>query len=91
MCQGRSLRGHFHLIILRCVESRYSLKTVSLKREFETHMLFAMNPFQQLHSTQEDSGVASPRVYSGGLCRILPGRILTCGHTYSVHDVVGSY
>ena len=31
--------------------------------------------------TQEDSGVASPRVYSGGLCRILPGRILTCGHT----------
>ena len=41
--------------------------------------------------TQEDSGVASPRVYPGGLCRILPGRILTCGHTYSVHDVVGSY
>ena len=30
---------------------------------------------------QEDSGVASPCVYSGGLCRILPGRILTCGHT----------
>ena len=45
----------------------------------------------KLSCTQEDSGVASPHVYSGGLCRILPGRILTCGHTYSVHDVVGSY
>ena len=44
--------------------------------------------------TREDSGVASPRMYSGGLCRILPGRILTCGHTYSVHDsriLLGSY
>ena len=40
--------------------------------------------------TQEDSGVASLRVYPGGLCGILPGRILTCGRNYSVHDVVGS-
>ena len=31
-----------------------------------------------------------PALKDKACCRILPGRLLTCGHNYSVHDVVGS-